>query len=362
MTKRRANHEGSVFFDKSRGRWVGLVLIDGRRRKVSARTREEAATKVGKLIHGDPAERDADRRTTLGELLRDWQAKSLEGRKLAPSTVETHRWACRLWTEELGTVRLADLDVVRIETVLGRMASGPRPLSKASLIKVRSTLRQALAWAERRRQIPHNPAAAAELPTEAGETRPRRALDADELRRLFDALDGHPLRPMFLLSARAGLRPGEAAAVCVDALDLDATPPTVAVVRGVQSQHGRPVLVDDLKTVGARRTVAVPADVAEALRQHLAGHRGEGLLFEATTGGPLWPTTVRAELAEACRAAGVDVITTNELRHSAATMMANAGLPPHQVADILGHRSTRMVDLVYRHRPAVIEGAEVIAL
>jgi integrase len=342
--RRRVRGEGTVYKDTTRDRWVGQVWLDGRRRKVSAPTQEEAAQKLGKLLHGDAAERQADRRVTVARVLEDWQAKALPTRHLAPSTIETHAWAAALWTKELGRVKLAALNVAMVEAALGRMAGGG--LAKGSLIKVRSTLRQALRWAERRQLVASNAAAAAELPARAGGTRPRRALTQDELDQLLAALGDHPLLPQFLLMARVGLRPGEAAGVRADALDLDADPPTVAVIRAVQLKRGRPALVDDLKTAGARRTLALPADVVDVLRL-------VPLAEEVA-----WPSTVRAELAAACEAADVPAITPNELRHTAATLMANAGLPPHQVADILGHRSTRMVDAVYRHRPAVIRGAD----
>ena len=151
--------------------------------------------------------------------------------------------------------------------------------------------------------------------------------------------------------ARVGLRPGEAAGLCGDAVDLDGDPPTVSVVRGVQLHNSAPVLVDVLKTKGARRTLAIPADVAAALPQ--VGNSGH-LLFPGPKGGPLWPSTVRAELTKACDTAGIERIRPNELRHTFATNVANSGVPPHIVADILGHTSTRMVDAVYRHRPAII--------
>lgn len=132
------------------------------------------------------------------------------------------------------------------------------------------------------------------------------------------------------------------------------------MTRAVQLRRGRPVLVDALKTAGARRAVALPPGVIAALQAHLAASNIEdGLLFLAPDGGPLWPSTVRAELAAACETAGVTVVRPNELRHTAATLLADAGLSPHQVADILGHRSTRMVDAVYRHRPTVIHGADL---
>lgn len=350
MAKRRVRGEGTVYKDETRNRWVGQVWIAGRRRKVSGMTQEEAAAKLGRLVHGDDSERHADRRVSVAKLLEDWQTKALPGRTLAPSTIEGHAWAADLWRAELGKVRLADLDALTVETALARMAR--RGLGRASLIKARATLRQAIRWAARRRLVAHNAADAAELPPKAEGGRARRALTPDELARLLDALGDHPLRPMFLLMARVGLRPGEAAGLCADALDLDGDPPTVSVVRAVQRQAGRPVLVDDLKTARARRTLAIPADVVEALRPLPR----KGPLFGTA---PLWPTTVRAELADACDRAKVPAVAPNELRHTAATHLADAGLPPHVVADILGHTSTRMVDEIYRHRPAVIRGAEI---
>ncbi len=358
--RRRSHGEGSIYYDESRQRWVGQAWLEGRRRKVTARTKAEVSARLGRLLHGDPAERHVDRRQTVAGLLADWQAKSLAAKTLAPSTREAHQWAASRWVDELGSVKLDRLDVVAVEKALGRMAAGgkdQRPLSKASLVKARSTLRQALAWAERRRVVSHNAAAVAELPHGANGAGTRRALSADELARLLDALDGHPMGPMFRCMARVGLRPGEAAGLCADALDLDADPPTVAVVRAVQLRRGRPALVDDLKTSGSRRTLAIPDDVRQALADPLAA-AGDGLLFRAPGGGPLWPSTARTELVAACQAAGVEPVTPNELRHSCATLLADSGLPPHHVADILGHRSTRMVDAVYRHRPAVIRGAE----
>lgn len=363
VTKRRTQGEGSIYYDDERGRWIGQVWLAGRRRKVSARTKVDCSAALGALVHGSDDGRHADRKATVRTLLSEWQTKALPGRDLAPSTREGHIWAADIWTAELGGIRLVDLDVGHVEAALGRMARGGpgRPgLARASLIKVRATLRMALAWAARRRLITHNAAAVAELPTTTTTAKARRALDADELARLLAALDGHPLAPMFLLSARVGLRPGEAAAVCVDALDLDGTPPTVAVVRGVQLKRGRPTLVDQLKTIGARRTLALPVDVVAALRAHLDTHGiTTGLLFPAGDGGPHRPGAPRVALTDACTRAGVDRITPNELRHTAATRWADSGLPPHHVADLLGHRSTRMVDEVYRHRPAVIRGADL---
>lgn len=353
VRSRRPQGEGSIYYDEGRNRWVGQVWLDGRRRKVSATTREGAARALGKLQHGDESLRSIDRRSRVGALLIEWQAIALPNSGNAPSTLESHAWAIALWRERVGSVRLVELDVVKVERALAIMAKAG--LSRASLIKVRSSLRQALAWAERRRVIAYNPAANAELPVGAKGTRRRRALAAHDLASLLAQLEGHRWQAMFALMARVGLRPGEAAGVCVDAVDVACDPPTVSVIRAVHLERGRPVLGEALKTSGARRTLAIPADVAQLLRP-LVG--GDGLLFVAPDGGPVWPSTVRAELFDACAAAGITAVAPNELRHTAATIMADGGLPPHLIADVLGHQTTRMVDAVYRHRPPVIRGAE----
>ncbi len=133
----------------------------------------------------------------------------------------------------------------------------------------------------------------------------------------------------------------------------------VTVRRAVQVAAGRPVLVDELKTAASYRAVALPPVALDALRRRIAD-RPDGLLFTAPDGGPLWHSTVRAELVKLCDAAGVPRIRPNELRHSAATVMADAGLPLHQVADVLGHTTTRMLDQTYRHRPPVVRGPELL--
>ncbi|QYG93463.1 site-specific integrase [Iamia sp. SCSIO 61187] len=358
MGKRRTKGEGTVYYDTSRDRWVGQVFLEGRRRKVSAKTKADATAKLGKMVHGDPNERHLDRRLTVAALLADWQSLHLDTKDRAPGTKEAHRWACSLLVDELGKVRVADLDARDIEKALWRLAERrEKPLARASLVKVRSTLRQALRWAERRRLVAHNAAAVAELPTIAIGQRDRRALVQHEAEKLVAAMAEHPYRPIWLLSLRLGLRPGEAAAVCVDALDLESDPPTVAVIRAVRLERGRPMLVNELKTTRARRTLAMPPILVDELRP-AADAVGEGLLVSAPNGAPVWPSTVRSELQKVARAAGIAPLSPNELRHTAATRMADFGIPPHGVADVLGHTSTRMVDAVYRHRPSVIRGAD----
>ena len=50
----------------------------------------------------------------------------------------------------------------------------------------------------------------------------------------------------------------------------------------------------------------------------------------------------------------------HELRHSAASLLSAAGVPLEEVADVLGHASTRVTSQTYRHAttPTVEAGAD----
>jgi hypothetical protein len=59
-----------------------------------------------------------------------------------------------------------------------------------------------------------------------------------------------------------------------------------------------------------------------------------------------WPSVGR-DFPRACALAGIEKVTPNDLRRTYASWLVNAGAPLKVVANLLGHSSTRMVDLVY---------------
>ena len=57
-----------------------------------------------------------------------------------------------------------------------------------------------------------------------------------------------------------------------------------------------------------------------------------------------------ATMAKIAERAGLGHWTPNELRHSAASLLSAAGVPLEEIADVLGHTSTRMLEQHYRHQ------------
>ena len=190
---------------------------------------------------------------------------------------------------------------------LGRGRAATSALSRNSLIKLRSTLSQALTWAQRRDLVTRNVAARAELPTGATNT------------------DGS-------------------------------------------------VTIGATKTPGSIRTLEAPDVVLESLERHrhrqdehadalgAAWSNPDNLVFTSPSGRPADPKAVRNEFDDLITTAGIEGRwTPNLLRHTAASLMADAGLPIEHVADQLGHRDLRMLQQHYRHRiKPTIGGAHIL--
>jgi integrase len=147
-----------------------------------------------------------------------------------------------------------------------------------------------------------------------------RWLREGEFRKLIAELDPH--RQMWLLMAvYTGGRDSE-----IDALEW---------------QHvdwsRRTVLLPGTKTAKARRLVPLHPVLSQVLAKsrQASGHIvGEWM-------------NIRRDLERACDRAKIDPVTPNDLRRTYASWMKNAGVDSAVVAKLLGHASTKMVDLVY---------------
>jgi site-specific recombinase XerD len=75
-----------------------------------------------------------------------------------------------------------------------------------------------------------------------------------------------------------------------------------------------------------------------------------GLVFANEIGRPIDPSNLRRIIQNVCKAADVKAISPNEIRHTAATLLVEAGMRLEDVADFLGHKDTTMLAKVYRHK------------
>jgi integrase len=124
--------------------------------------------------------------------------------------------------------------------------------------------------------------------------------------------------------------------------------------------NGQWVLADP-KTPKSRRTIPLTAGCVAALREHRrrqleerVGSGGKypafGLVFTTRTGWPMYAWHVLEALYAAEKRLKLPRVGLHGLRHSAATILYGAGVDIETIADLLGHSSSRITSLLYRHR------------
>jgi Phage integrase, N-terminal SAM-like domain/Arm DNA-binding domain len=117
------------------------------------------------------------RRVTVASYLECWLARKKDTGRFRPSTaLHTEHHLRTYWIPLLGHYRLADLTVDNVDRALAsvrRQGARRAQLSPSSVRRIHATLRSALNDAVRRRVIPYNPAALAELePTRRPKVQP----------------------------------------------------------------------------------------------------------------------------------------------------------------------------------------------
>lgn len=389
--QKRSNGTGTVYKDKARGKWVAqfryLDPRTGRMRSVK-RVRDdhdEAVVALKELREGvEAAKPRAHTKVRVGEMVADWSASKTGW---SPATRQRHenyhahlKTITDLYADE---ATAEDLDALFRRLV----ADG------ASLGDVRR-LRQDLAnaWdralARGRVNDRANPARLADLPEPMAATAEKkqqdrgRAFSRDEVDKMVaKALSCHPetgvpdhrLGSALVVAFYTGLRPGEVRGLRWDAIDLDAA--TIAVAGQMSADERQRPVEGRLKTEKSYRVLRVPPVVVDALRAHQKRQHEEealgvwpdewaGLVFRTQNGTPMNKMGLWRLFRRVATTAQIEgTISPYDARKTFTTLLVEEYQVPHyKVADILGHRDLRMIELHYRKSTTpVVDVASVFA-
>lgn len=394
----RAKGEGSIHCDhvkdcpqmgkrppRCKCRWVAVLDVSEpggprRRRKRVASTKKEAGERLAELRAELAAEEETEvskrdrcnAERTVADLAAEWLDKGT--RNHAESTLSRVRRRVQDHVvRHLGDELVATLPPERIEEWLQLEADAGQ--AERTLRDYLGDLRAMLRFAQRREYVDRNRAEFVTMPSNARKSDSKRTFTPDEARALLGVLGEDRLGPYFTTLLLLGLRPGEADALVWSAIDLDKA--VMHVEAALQRDDtGRPLGIGPTKT-RTTRSLAMPSAVVEALRRQrrrqlddkmanrhvwTRDERWDDLVFVSEIGTPHNPSNVRRSFAKLCAQAEVPAITPYELRHSQASLLAAAGVPMREVADKLGHSTTRMLERHYLHRvdPVVTAGVDVM--
>jgi integrase len=234
----------------------------------------------------------------------------------------------------------------------GKLAAG---YAVRTIARLRTALNTALGDAVRHDLLYRNVARLVRAPK--GDIARRRSLALDEARLVLQAIRGHRLEAAFTIQLLLGLRPGEVLGLRWHDIDLATS---VLRVEHALKREATGLRLGTTKTPESRRRLALPDRVIDSLRRRQRAQASErttaddrwieqDFVFTTPTGGPVDHSRLRADLSDITTAIGLGHWHPHELRHSAVSLLSAAGVRLEDVADLMGHRSTRTTSGVYRH-------------
>jgi integrase len=272
------------------------------------------------------------RRITFGQWHDRWWP-TIETSDRAPSTIAGYESSLRIQVlPYLRDVPIKDLRKIHLQEWLGRLRAAGYSGSTIHIAKTAAGM--VLTSAVDSGIIAANPMTG--LRVAKGTSKTRQALTAEQVELLADAV-GQWWRPFVLVLAYCGLRPGEAIALRRRHLDDLGR----LTIEGAVTEHRGRLVEGDTKTHRSR-LVQVPQSVLEELKAHMNEHvpdRSDATIFLAPDGSMVRLSNWRHRVWQpSVEQAGLPPgATPYVLRHTAASLMAQRGVPVSTAAAALGH-------------------------
>jgi integrase len=365
--RRRANGEGSIWWDARRNRYVGQISVTDdtgamRRRTVVAATQAELQKRLEQLrAHVEVDAVITRTGQTVAEFLAHWLTDVIPLQGLRPNTVTSYRdTVTRYINPYVGKVKLTALEPRHVEAMMRALVD--KGYSGSVVSKARKVLARALRVAMRDSLVVRNVAALTDgipVPRPKGKT-----LTPDEAAALLAAAERDGCFALVAVMVGMGLRRQEVLGLRWSEVDLDAGTLTVngVIARGLD---GGIEFSELTKTSTSRRRLHLPAAIADGLRKHKrAQHRQriacvgtwgrdwphDDFVFTTSVGTPYDLMYVTRLVTRIAAEAGLGHWTAHDLRHSAASILLSMpGANLKEISEMLGHSSIRVTADIYAH-------------
>ena len=331
-------------------------------------TKRDAERKLAELIHrADTGSFIEPTKVTVGEWLDIWLEKAIKPPRRTLRAYETYKSVIKRHLKpKLGAIRLQDLRAIDVERYRAEFGLAP-----ATGEQHHTLLNSALNAAVRADLIQRNVATLAQNKPRAPEGQQdvlANVWEAHEAQRFLRTAKAAGPRPaaFYSLALDTGMRKAELCGLKWSDLDADGrltvqrqlVKPRPEPIFGPVKNETPRVLELAPETLDLLRTHKVhQAEIKLRNRQHYHDH---GLMFAKewgglqrrhdTLGNPLQANNIgQNEYAKLIVAAGVRRIKFHGMRHTCATLLLQAGVPPHVVQQRLGHKRIEMTLSTYAH-------------
>lgn len=400
--RRRQRGEGSVFQRKD-GMWIGqldLGWIDGKRNRptVSAKTQRAAVTKLNKLKDhvGKTGGKAPEKHLTVEKWLTTW-VEDIKAPTAKPKTLTFYR--NMIYVHLIPAIGKRRLDTLQTEhvramhkSVMGKQWRG-KSVSATTAAHAHQTLYTALETARREGKIVLNVAALVDPPGRSKND--RGALTAAQARTLLLKAVDDRMSSRWMMALLTGARQGECLGLQWDRVDLDRSTLDLSwQLQIITFRHGCGDQDPDSeqwpcdrkragscpnrqldvphdyeytqlaggaclvrpKSEAGTRLIPIVAPLHASLTARRTAHERErggyitdlDLVWCRPDGRPIPPPTDTLAWRAACEAAGVPVVDLHAARHTASTLLLEAGVDIKVVQQIVGH-SNAATSRAYQH-------------
>ena len=355
MARKRGNNEGSIYKRKY-GSWRALVTIDGKRLGQTFETKRKAQEWLRRMLDEiDYGLTFDSAQITLNEFMEEWLVS------IEPTVrFNTHKQYGQITRQHilpvLGKLKLRELKPGQIQQLYNKMVK--KGFSSRTVQLVHTVLHRCLVHAVKLGVISRNPDDATTPP----KPKPKEMNFYDENQAQKMLITAKVMNDRFYalyhLAVSTGMRQGELLGLKWPDLDWDYG--LLQVQRQLTKKSGGGFEFSAPKTKAGIRRIDLGDNSLSILRDHLQlqyqeiAQAGEAwqdndLIFPSTIGTPNDRDNLRKRFKAVLEEAGLPEIRFHDLRHTAAALMLNNGIPVIVVSRRLGHARPSITLDIYGH-------------
>lgn len=367
MAKRRANGEGTIYYDKQRKVWV-CQIPDGinpktgklKRKTFTAKTKREALDR-GADYKAARKRGEVVKKNNI--LLIDWLYKYLEIHKkvkLSSNTYIIYKNMIDSYfkNSNIGNTKLQALTIEEIQIFFNNLQAVRNKnktfLAPSTIKNIYSFLKAALKKAIKAKYINENPAIGCELPTVEEDDNPDH-YRLEEIKKILDSIEEKTIYDYIIkLALATGLRQGELLALTWG--NINFTKSVIEVRMSVSrkentnssSSNKYVKYIKSPKTTSSKRDVPIDDNVISILKRYrmkvIKDEKlnkkelpNKKLVFSNKNGDLINRESLRYNWKKTVEKAGVRYLTFHKLRASYASLLAVNGISLKGVSKLLGH-------------------------
>ena len=345
---KRANGDGSIFYNESKGKWVGQITLgydeNGRRKRktVYGTTKTEVKQKLKQIEIGVFTGEFVDKSNiTIYQLAKQILDDDYNANIIKENTYFRHLETLRR-LKDIYNTPLQKANDMQIKAFLLK----EQTYSQSTIDKEYRLLNKTFNEAVKKGIIVKSPMVDIRKPKTTQKREKTRALTIEEQNKLLSVLLNEDVKysHQLLLSMLTGMRMGEINALTINDVNLNFKWLNInkTITRG---QKGEAIMGETAKTDAGTRNIPITNDVLKILNEVMMVANNNYLLFTKNNDGKTLLNTsevnnVFQRLLKKYKIIDSTVngkVTCHSLRHTYATRCIESGMQPNTLKKLLGH-------------------------